>query len=301
MCLAVVLVGFTPVFTIKRTGKVALLLAVGAVGGGAALAVASVPGSDGVISACVNVTPNTSDVLEPVTTAPNLEIIDTGAGQTCTAPVTNKGVTEAGQTTLQWSATGPQGLAGTPGLAGIPGAVGEPGAAGAIGPTLTIADGSTLTLPNREVITVGGSLAAPVVKPGPGLGTFTFKLAHQGSVGAGGSSSSGSFQILGFQFGYQTPADSGSGSATGAHKHGTVTVTKEVDSASPLLLKALIGDKTIESARIVISKGGGGESDTITLTNAVLTGIQRSVSGKHSLETLTFTYEKIALQFTKGK
>jgi type VI secretion system secreted protein Hcp len=278
-----------------------VLLAVGVAGGGAALAVASVPGSNGVISACVDVTPNTSDVLEPVTTAPNLEIIDTAAGQTCTAPVTSKGVTEAGQTTLQWSATGPQGPAGTPGTPGGTGIPGPIGATGAIGPTLTIAGGSTLTLPNREVITVGSPLAAPVIKSGPRLGTFTFKLPHQGSVGAGGSSSSGSFQILAFQFGYQTPADSGSGSATGAHKHGTVTITKEVDSASPLLLQALIGDKTIESAKIVISKGGGGESDTITLTNAVLSSLQRSASGKQSLETLTFTFQKIAIEFTKGK
>jgi type VI secretion system Hcp family effector len=249
----------------------------------------------------VNVTPNASDVLEPVTTAANLEIIDTSAGQTCTAPVTTKGVTEAGQTTLQWSATGPQGPAGTPGTSGTPGTPGATGVPGAVGPTLTIAGGDTLTLPNREVITVGSSLAPPVVKSGPALGTFTFKLPHQGSAGAGGSSSSYSFNILGFQFENQTPVGSGSGSSSGARQHTTVTITKEVDSASPSLFRALTNNEVIKSARIVISKGGGGESYAINLTNAIVSGLQRSSSGKHPLETLTFSFQKVTVEYTAPK
>jgi type VI secretion system Hcp family effector len=284
--------------TIKRTGKVALILAVGAAGGGAALAVASVPGSDGVISACIDVTNNASNVQVPVATAGNLEIIDTAAGETCTAPVTKGVDTGPGQTTLQWSATGPQGPAGPQGVAGTPGATGLTGVPGAIS---TIAGGSTLTLPNREVITVGGLLTPPAVKSGPALGTFTFKLPHQGSVGAGGSSSSYSFNILGFQLESQTPVDSGSGSANGARQHSTVTITKEVDSASPSLFRALTDDEVIKSARIVISKGGGGESYAITLTNAIVSDLQRSTSGTRSLETLTFSFQKIAVEYTKAK
>lgn len=278
--------------TIKRTGKVALLLAVGAAGGGAALAAASVPGSDGEITACVNVS-NASGVQAPVTTGPNVEIIDTAANQTCTAPVTTKGVTGPGQTTVQWSATGPQGAAGTPGAAGAAGAT------GAIGSTLTIAGGNTLTLPNREVITVGSSLAAPTVKTGPSLGTFTFKLPHQGP--SGGGSHASSFNIIGFSFGYQTPATTGSGLPSGKRQHGTVTITKEVDSASPSLFQALVSNEVITSAKIVLREAGGGGSETITLTNAVLSGLQRATAGKRVLETLTFAFEKIALEFTKAK
>jgi len=280
---------------VKRTWKVAVLLAVGAAGAGTALAVASVPGSDGVISACVNVAPNGSGVAVPVTTAPNLEIIDTSEGQTCTAPSTKGTDTGIGQDSLQWSATGPQGPSGTPGAAG---ATGSAGLTGAIGPTLTIAGGNTLTLPNREVITVGSTLAPPAVKTAK-LGTFTAKLLHQGAVGSGGPSSF-SFTILGFQFGYQAPVDTSSGLPSGKRQHGTVTITKEVDSASPSLFKALVNNEVIKSVRIVLTKAGGGESDTITLTNAVLSGLQRSGAGEHPLETLTFAFQKVTVQFTKA-
>jgi len=117
-------------------------------GGGAALAVASVPGSDGVVSACVNVTTlKGATTATPVLGGPNIQIIDTPSQQ-CTA---------GSQTSLTWGATGPtgpQGPAGTPGAAGATGFAGLPGA---IGPTDTVADGGTLTLPNREVITGGAT------------------------------------------------------------------------------------------------------------------------------------------------
>jgi type VI protein secretion system component Hcp len=103
------------------------LLAVGAVGGGAALAVASVPDSSGQIHACVNVTTQ-GGVLEPNPSGgtPNITVIDPSAGQHCIADdgtITN-------QTTLSWNAKGPQGPAGVPGTPGAPGKTGGAGATG---------------------------------------------------------------------------------------------------------------------------------------------------------------------------
>jgi type VI secretion system secreted protein Hcp len=277
----------------KRIGKAALLLAVGAAGAGAALAAASVPGSNGVISACVDVAPAAAGgPAVPVSTAPNLQIIDTSAGQSCTLPVVKGGQTSPGQTTLQWSATGPQGPAGTPG---------PPGAAGATGKTLTIADGNTLTLPNREVITVGGSeITAPAVNSGRSLGKVTLSTLKQGSVKNAGKSQT-TFSITGFQFGLQTPVGSSTGSASGKRQHGTVTITKEVDSASPLLLKALFDNEALKTVKIVIAHSGGGKSETIELTNVFVAAVGRppTGAGESQTETLTLDYEKVEFAFSK--
>jgi len=284
---------------IGKPGQAALLLAIGLAGGATALAVASVPGSNGQISACVQVTTTATTVGKPpitvpTPTTPNVRIIDTGAGQVCnTSGTVYPGYpTETG---LNWSATGPQGLPGTPGTAGTPGSRGPEGTA------VTIADGDTLTLPNREVITVGGALlTAPVVKKGRSLGTVTVKGLKQGSAKSGGQSTY-SFEITGFQFGLQSPADTGTGSAKGKSQHGTVTITKEVDSASPSLLEALFRNEVLKQVRIVINEGGGGKSETIDLANAVVTLVGRppTGAGESQVETLSFAFQKVTIAFTK--
>jgi hypothetical protein len=109
----------------------ALFLAVGLVGGAAAVAVASVPGSSGVISACLEITTNQSGGTVPVSTGPNLRVIDTDAGQSCRTTT----VVGAGPQTLEqpisWNQSGPQGPEGPPGAAGATGATGSRGASGA--------------------------------------------------------------------------------------------------------------------------------------------------------------------------
>jgi hypothetical protein len=65
----------------EAPGRAALLLAVGAAGGGAALAVASVPDGSGLVSACYQVTAAGATV--PVTTPGNVRIIDPSANQHC--------------------------------------------------------------------------------------------------------------------------------------------------------------------------------------------------------------------------
>jgi hypothetical protein len=66
------------------------------VGGGAGLAIASIPGSDGVIHGCY---------LNKIGT---LRVIDPGAGQKCASV----------ETAIQWNQSGPQGPQGTVGPAG---------------------------------------------------------------------------------------------------------------------------------------------------------------------------------------
>ena len=103
-----------------------MLVAVGAVGGGAALAVASVPDSGGVIHACMHVTTAPGGAVIPDTTAPNLTIIDPSAGQGCTSPAG----AVAGQTAISWNVAGPPGPAGPPGVPRTPSAPADPDATG---------------------------------------------------------------------------------------------------------------------------------------------------------------------------
>ncbi|HUE25204.1 MAG TPA: hypothetical protein VMP89_00405, partial [Solirubrobacteraceae bacterium] len=127
---------------IGRSGRVAALLAVGALGGAAALAVASVPDSSGVIHACYAVSSGATTV--PATSGTNLlRIIDPSAGQTCN-PAGAPGSTGT-EAALNWNAAGQQGPAGPAGQNGSP------------GPTSTIASGHTFTISGGQVITVGGA------------------------------------------------------------------------------------------------------------------------------------------------
>ncbi len=278
---------------IGRPGKAAVLLAAGAIGGGVAVAVAAVPGSDGGITACVDVS-NTGTVQLPVTTGANLEIIDPAAGQSCVAPVTKGMSTGPGQTTLSFDQTGPQGATGPAGQVGPPGPTGT---------TATVISGSTLTLPNREVITVGGSdlPAAPVTGKGRSLGTATIMWPKQGSVsGSGKNTSSSSFNITSFSFGTESPVDNSSGLPSGKRQHGPIVVTKQVDPASPLLLNALARDELLKQVRISLSDGAG-KHEVIDLTNAVLEYVGRPPTGKgeSQTETLSFTFQKIELAYVK--
>jgi hypothetical protein len=117
----------------KGATRPALFLAVGLLGGAAAVAVAAVPSSSGVISACLEITTNQSGVTLPVSTGPNLRVIDTDAGQSCrTATAVGAGPQTLEQP-ISWNQSGPQGPQGPQGPSGAAGATGANGRTGASG------------------------------------------------------------------------------------------------------------------------------------------------------------------------
>ena len=141
--------------------RAAALLAVGALGGAAAVAVASVPGSDGVIHACYAITDD-QGTTEPVPTIGNVEIIDPSVGQSCSNPVG----APASEATLAWNVTGP---------AGTPGATGQPG-------TVT-----TVTVTSTPVLLTAA--------PGRSVGTLTISGTSTGRAGGGTTA----FGLVGFE------------------------------------------------------------------------------------------------------
>jgi hypothetical protein len=108
---------------IRGPFRAGLLIGVGVAGAGAAIAVATVPGPDGVIHACYEVQ-TIGSAVAPVTGAANIRIIDPGAGQSCTTAVPGP---PSAERALDWNKAGPSGVAGTTGVPGAHGQTGAPG------------------------------------------------------------------------------------------------------------------------------------------------------------------------------
>ncbi len=167
-----------PVGALDRIGRVwkaALLLALGAAGGGVVLAVAAVPDSSGVIHACYQLGAGGAPA-----SGLNLRIIDPSAGQTCNTTSTPAGPPQ--EATLSWNQAGP------PGATGPQGAAGAQGPPGSSGNTMTVTGGSTVNLTGGGTLnlTGGGTLNLT------GGGTFnltgggTFNLTGGGILNLGG-------------------------------------------------------------------------------------------------------------------
>jgi Type VI secretion system effector, Hcp len=260
-----------------RTGRfwrAVLLLAVGLAGGAAAVAVATVPDSGGVIHACYDV--NGSG--EPASGA-TLTVIDPSAGQTCAAATVGA---SPGQRELSWNQQGP---------AGTPGAPGQQGPQGPPGNTTTVTKGGTLTLSGGQVLQVesaGGGVTLPTpIRPLPG----------GSNVVMGSGASALSFPILDVSL-------LGSGGSTGTGKAAVkdITITKQVDKASPKLFQACATGKHFPTALLTVRKAGGKTYLRYYFRQVFVTAIQSAGSPRDKAiptEQVTFTYGSLQVQYVK--
>ena len=263
---------------IGRPGRAVALLAVGAAGGGAAFAIAAVPGSDGVIHACYAEQPGGT----LPTTTPNLRVIDPSAGQSCSTP----GAPPQG--TVDWNVAGPP---------GAPGPAGRPGAPGPAGKTETFASGSTITFADGNVVTVGGS-SSPTIAPLPFKPTG--RPAAEMDLGSGAGALD--FGVLRFGFAGGTRGSgtgSGTGSAAGKTQHGEFVITKLTDTASPKLAQASASGKHFPTAKLIVRKAGGIQRLEFTFKELFLTSIQwsNSGSGGRPEESITFEYGGLVVKY----
>ena len=77
---------------------------------------------------------------------------------------------------------------------------------------------------------------------------------------------------------------------------GTVTITKRVDKASPVLMQRNAGGKHMK--KVIVDSNYGGSRATYLkyeLTNVRITSYATSGSGAAMTETITLTYQKIRL------
>ena len=239
-----------------------LLVAVGAAGGGAALAVASVPDGNGVIHACVEMAGSL-----PATTAANLRIIDSGAGQRCsTATLPGSGF--APEAALDWNTIGPQGLPGTP----APPAPPPP-------PAKTV------------TFTIGLTLAAPPINErGNGIGHVT--LSGKSSI---------DFDIFALSLASATTSGTGEGGGAGKVAFHDITVTKVLDKLTTALSLASVSHTQFSRAAIVLDKGGK-QFLMYNMQDVLISAVQLGApkgGGNAPTEQVTLSYGKLKIQYTQ--
>lgn len=262
---------------IGSPSRAVALIAVGAAGAGAAVAVGAVSDSNGVIHACV-LTVNG----EPITSAGNIRIIDPNATPPQTCNTGGPGAAGS-EEPLSWNTVGPQGATGPQGPAG------PTGAQGVEGHTLTIS-GQSFSLGNGKAVTVTGQgLVAPLAPNTRGrpVGTLSFT----------GGTAPGSFGIYSWSFGATQAGAQSSGRGTGAGSTGVreIQITKTVDKASPSLFKACANGQHFKTATLTVRKAGASQPYlTITLSNPVISSYQQADTKGDTKPT-----ESLSLNFTK--
>jgi type VI secretion system secreted protein Hcp len=113
-------------------------------------------------------------------------------------------------------------------------------------------------------------------------------------------------EITAFSAGVQSPRDASSGQVSGKRQHKPISITKEVDEASPQIFRAattneVLKDVVIQSVRPG-PKGQEQVYQTITLTNAVISEVKRlSGKNKNEQERFQFTFQKIEVTNLQGK
>jgi type VI protein secretion system component Hcp len=272
---------------VKGIWKGVLLLAIGLLGGGAALAVASIPGSGNTYTGCVDMatvvvsTGNTeTTVTEPNPYGDNLNLIDPSVGQSCASfgDDQNQEIVGSTEQTVTWNQTGPQGATGAQGPEGPAGKTGATGAAGAPGPAG--AAGAS-----------GGSAAGAV--------TAQVVLGSTKQLSTSSSASSIKFDALTVGYGLSSLSSSNSsGAGSGKVSVQPVTVTKLIDEGSKSLLADAGAHKSFDEARILIPIANqNDEYLELLLKNVRITSDQIAATDTgESLESLTLTALSVTLQ-----
>jgi type VI secretion system secreted protein Hcp len=85
---------------------------------------------------------------------------------------------------------------------------------------------------------------------------------------------------------------------TGRRMHSTITITKEIDAASPKFQTALVNNETLKTVTITFQGGSGGEktAQRIVLTNATILSVRKA--GRN--EVITLDYQAIEVTWTNG-
>jgi type VI protein secretion system component Hcp len=252
----------------------AVLIAVGALSGGASAGAATTPT---VINACY------SKLL--------------GVLRVVTPPLSNCLFTES---PLSWNTVGPAGPAGPQGSLGPVGPKGPQGATGPQGNTGPQGQQGTTGATGAQGPQGQTGAQGPQGDRGPAGsagGPPAQNVRVVGSLTVGDSSSSDAplmFDVLGFSWGAKNPANIGSasgGAGAGKVTFTTFEVVKKVDANSPALLLDAASGTAIDQVQLTITDPQGGTA-TLTLHPAFLASVEQQApasGGNPALETVKFT------------
>jgi len=146
----------------------------------------------------------------------------------------------------------------------------------------------------------------------PMPGYLTLSGQHQGKIEGGCTiqGHEGSILVQGVDHTIEIPKSIQTGLPTGRRIHGPLTITKEIDKASPKLFQALTSGEQLSSAKLeyhrISPKGTEELYYTVEIKNAVITSIRKYVPNCLDpqnktighMEDVSFTYETIIETFT---
>jgi type VI secretion system secreted protein Hcp len=133
---------------------------------------------------------------------------------------------------------------------------------------------------------------------------MTMTLSKQGKIRGssikteGGLDYSKGLECHAFNYDVTAQFNSSSGQPTGKRQHQPVKITREVDSASPLLWSALCSNESFTTATLSFArpttKGNSFKPPKIELRNGFITGIRPAGTNKgKKLVDLTLDYEEV--------
>jgi type VI secretion system secreted protein Hcp len=141
--------------------------------------------------------------------------------------------------------------------------------------------------------------AGPQGPPGPdGTGTNASSRIGGGMniTAASGNAYPGPMILNGMSHEIVSPRDAASGLPTGKRQHKPLTITKEIDKSTPLLMRAIFTNETLPAVELTLDRADGTHIATVKLTNAqVADHLQQG-----STETVSFTYQKITWTWIDG-
>ncbi len=254
---------------VARNTRAVALLAVGALGGGAAFAVASVPDGSGAIHACVMVSNGTTTpVANPGVS--NIRIIDPSQGQSCGA---GGGEATVSEVPLTFNATGPAGPAGPAGVNGSQGPAGSStssGTAGGGGPST-----------GTEIFITLRPASGPDVGP-VGINHVAFEATNAATIGSASS-----------------------GAGAGKVKFGALELHKTIGPTSPVLFKALAAGQHFAQATVFVRgpAGAGGQTDQreYRMSQVFVTRLAQDTTTTQANETIQLAFGAVQLvEFTQS-
>jgi type VI secretion system secreted protein Hcp len=136
---------------------------------------------------------------------------------------------------------------------------------------------------------------------------LTIKGAVQGQIKGSVTQKGREGQIAVYAYHHEviSPRDSASGLPTGKRQHKPLSITKEIDKSTPLLLRVLVTNEVLTEVVLhffaASSAGVEVQNFTIKLSNATIASISENMTLNKIdpgiklpvLEEITFTYQKI--------
>lgn len=244
---------------------------VAALGAGAAIAVAAIPGSDGVITGCYLTNTANAPGLRPG----QLRVIDPSLPKLPTGGPDPAGSCMSDEATISWNQSGPQGPQGTIGTPGAPGVPGVQGAPGELLPAVQFGFDNSAGGMFLKIRGVQGESQDHKHKGDIEISSFSFGASNAGAQAHGGGGGAGKVSFSSF------------------------TITKHLDKSSALLQKAAIGGTHYKEVDVFFArKAGGTQQDylEIKLQDVLISSYQAGGAGGGGGAT-----EKLVLDGIKGE